>query len=163
MPARSVSGPGPSSPKARRATMLPHREARPRTSWSPSGVSRRGAIALPPFGLARATRANFLPRCTAKRYARQSRSWPPPLPPPPAGPPPTHGRPSMRPTLLPPLLAAGLLLGAGPAARARPAHKRALADYLGPFLAKKLNDCRTCHLPDAPDRKDADDKPHNPF
>src|SRR5262245_41484237 len=47
---------------------------------------------------------------------------------------------------------------------ARPAHKRALADYFGPFLAKELNDCRTCHLPDRPDAKDDDaEKPHNPF
>ena len=53
------------------------------------------------------------------------------------------------------------------ATQARPAHKKALADYLGPFLATKLNDCRTCHLPDPSDRK-ADpvaenEKPHNPF
>jgi hypothetical protein len=27
--------------------------------------------------------------------------------------------------------------------QARPAHKRALVDYFGPFLSKKLNDCRT--------------------
>ena len=33
---------------------------------------------------------------------------------------------------------------------ARPPHKKALADYFGPFFAKKLNDCRTCHLPDKP-------------
>src|SRR5262245_36878826 len=44
---------------------------------------------------------------------------------------------------------------------AKPAHKKALADYFGPFLAKKLNDCRTCHLPDQPGQED--DKPHNPF
>src|SRR5271166_3671306 len=50
---------------------------------------------------------------------------------------------------------------------ARPPYKRALADYLGPYLTPKLNDCRTCHLPDDP-RKDSavtgeGDKPHNPF
>src|SRR5207244_2407424 len=44
---------------------------------------------------------------------------------------------------------------------AKPAHKKALADYFGPFLAKKLNDCQTCHLPDK--TGDEDDKPHNPF
>jgi hypothetical protein len=48
---------------------------------------------------------------------------------------------------------------------ARPAHKRALADYFGPFLAPKLNDCRTCHLPDAAGESanGASEKPHNPF
>ncbi|MFL5245031.1 MAG: DUF1549 and DUF1553 domain-containing protein [Gemmataceae bacterium] len=61
-------------------------------------------------------------------------------------------------------VAAGLI----PAiAQARPAHKRALADYFGPFLAKKLNDCQTCHVPDKPrDAKpftEAKDKPHNVF
>lgn len=50
------------------------------------------------------------------------------------------------------------------AVEARPAHKKALADYLGPFLAKKLDDCRTCHLPDKPGAAvDEDDKPHNAF
>jgi len=48
---------------------------------------------------------------------------------------------------------------ASPAA-ARPAHKKALASYFGPFLLKNLNDCRTCHLPDG---GDDDDKQHNPF
>ncbi len=49
-------------------------------------------------------------------------------------------------------------------ADARPAHKLALAQYFGPFLPKKLNDCRTCHLPE-PAEKNSDDieKPHNPF
>jgi hypothetical protein len=55
------------------------------------------------------------------------------------------------------------LLGPSPAL-ARPAHRRALADYFGPFLAKKLNDCKTCHLPDPPGKAAADgEKPHNPF
>ena len=51
------------------------------------------------------------------------------------------------------------------AAAARPAHKQALAQYFGTYLPKKLNDCRTCHLPDAPDKKSDDDadKPHNAF
>ncbi|MCI0456203.1 MAG: DUF1549 and DUF1553 domain-containing protein [Gemmataceae bacterium] len=55
-----------------------------------------------------------------------------------------------------------LLLASSPAL-ARPAHKRALADHFGSFLARKLNDCRTCHLPDQPGAKEDDDKPHNPF
>lgn len=48
---------------------------------------------------------------------------------------------------------------------ARPAHKQALAQYFGPFLPKKMHDCRTCHVPDKPDAKtDLDgDKPHNAF
>lgn len=45
---------------------------------------------------------------------------------------------------------------------ARPPYKKALADYFGSFLAKKLNDCRTCHLPDQAGQDD-DDKPHNAF
>ena len=44
---------------------------------------------------------------------------------------------------------------------ARPAHKKALADYLGPFLDKKLNNCRTCHVPYQPGTED--EKPHNVF
>ena len=58
-----------------------------------------------------------------------------------------------------------LLLSAVPVLHARPAHKKALADFLGPFLTPKLNDCRTCHLPDPPDKKSdlTDDKPHNSF
>jgi hypothetical protein len=39
-----------------------------------------------------------------------------------------------------------------------------LADYFGPFLAKKLNDCQTCHLPDKPGADPlVAGKPHNPF
>src|SRR5262249_1924233 len=50
------------------------------------------------------------------------------------------------------------------AAGARPAYKKALAEHFGPLLAKKLNDCRTCHLPDPPGGpKDETDKPHNAF
>ena len=58
----------------------------------------------------------------------------------------------MRSTVLAAPLACLLLIPAS--ATARPAHKKALADYFGPFLAKKLNDCRTCHLPDEPDAED---------
>src|SRR2546430_1295953 len=47
---------------------------------------------------------------------------------------------------------------------AYPAHKKALADYLGPFLHKKLDDCRTCHVPAKPGEAiDETDKPHNVF
>jgi hypothetical protein len=49
---------------------------------------------------------------------------------------------------------------------ARPIHKQALADYFGPFLAPRLNDCRTCHLPDKPGEVTdglPSEKPHNPF
>ncbi len=48
---------------------------------------------------------------------------------------------------------------------ARPAHKQALGQYFGQFLSKKLNDCRMCHLPDAPNAKEEEnvEKPHNPF
>ena len=58
------------------------------------------------------------------------------------------------------LLAFAWALLASPA-WARPAHKKSLADYYGPFLDKKLNDCRTCHVPEQPGQED--DKPHNPF
>jgi hypothetical protein len=50
--------------------------------------------------------------------------------------------------------------------QARPPHRQALADYFGPFLAKKLNDCRTCHLPDPLGQSSGvlvSDKPHNAF
>jgi hypothetical protein len=59
-------------------------------------------------------------------------------------------------------LAGALAFGLSSSASARPAHKQALADYFGPFLTKKLNDCRTCHLPDRPGQS-GDDRPHNPF
>ena len=48
---------------------------------------------------------------------------------------------------------------------ARPAHKQALLDYLGPFLTPKLNDCRTCHVSgklEAANQEETD-KPHNAF
>jgi hypothetical protein len=63
------------------------------------------------------------------------------------------------------LLAGTLFLAVPHPAQARPAHKRALADYLGPYLSQQLNDCRTCHVPDSgkADPLGGDDKPHNPF
>ena len=47
-------------------------------------------------------------------------------------------------------------------AEARPPHKKTLAEHIGPSLAKRLNDCRTCHLPAKPG-DDSDEKPHNSF
>src|SRR5262245_2985771 len=62
------------------------------------------------------------------------------------------------------LLVGWLSLGTGSDLQGRPAHKRALADYLGSHLSPKLNDCRTCHQPDPPGKKVEDgDKPHNAF
>jgi hypothetical protein len=61
-----------------------------------------------------------------------------------------------------PLAAVLALLLLGPAAaQAKPAHKKAFADYMGPDLAAKLNDCRTCHLPDK--GEGGSEKPHNVF
>ena len=48
-------------------------------------------------------------------------------------------------------------------ARARPPHKKALTDYLGPGASKKLNDCRTCHLPAEDGAEPEEAPPHNPF
>jgi hypothetical protein len=50
-------------------------------------------------------------------------------------------------------------------AEARPPYKRAIADHYGKFLSKKLNDCRTCHLPEAEAKalKLPGEKPHNVF
>ncbi len=52
---------------------------------------------------------------------------------------------------------------AGLPALARPPHKKALNDYLGPGVARKLNDCRTCHLPAFEGDDTLDARPHNPF
>jgi hypothetical protein len=69
----------------------------------------------------------------------------------------------MPPTRLLALAGALLLVSAAPLS-ARPPHKQSLADHYGPYLAAKLNDCRTCHLPDKPGAKPDDpEKPHNPF
>ncbi len=62
--------------------------------------------------------------------------------------------------------ATAMLLGSGAAVDGKPPHKRALADYFGPLLPAKLNDCRTCHLPEKPGEETAPlaaDKPHNRF
>ena len=60
------------------------------------------------------------------------------------------------------IAAAWLALTALPA-HARPPHKKAMADYLGPGLARKLNDCRTCHLEPEPGADASEDRPHNAF
>jgi hypothetical protein len=60
-------------------------------------------------------------------------------------------------------IAVAWLALAVPSAHARPPHKKALADYLGPGLARKLNDCRTCHLPPEPGADPSEDRPHNAF
>jgi hypothetical protein len=52
---------------------------------------------------------------------------------------------------------------AGLPAWARPPHKKALADYLGSAAAKRLNDCRTCHLPPEEGADPQEARPHNPF
>ena len=52
---------------------------------------------------------------------------------------------------------------AGWPALARPPHRKALAEYLGPGAGKKLNDCRTCHLAPEEASDAVDEKPHNPF
>jgi len=55
-------------------------------------------------------------------------------------------------------------LGCASLSFARPPYKKALADHFGPLLAKKLNDCRTCHLPEQPGAKhNEEEKPHNVF
>lgn len=53
---------------------------------------------------------------------------------------------------------AALLVGAG-LASAKPAHLKAVADYVGPTMAKKLNQCQLCHL----EGGDESEKPHNDF
>ncbi len=55
------------------------------------------------------------------------------------------------------------MIATDPPAQARPPHKKALADYLGPGLARKLNDCRTCHLVPEEGADPAEDRPHNAF
>jgi Protein of unknown function (DUF1553)/Protein of unknown function (DUF1549) len=48
-------------------------------------------------------------------------------------------------------------------ALARPAYKKALADRLGQRLARKLDDCRTCHVPAGRAAEGDEPRPHNPF
>jgi hypothetical protein len=55
------------------------------------------------------------------------------------------------------------LVASGLPAQARPPYKKALADYLGPGLARKLNDCRTCHQVPEEGADAAEDRPHNAF
>jgi hypothetical protein len=58
---------------------------------------------------------------------------------------------------------ASWLIVTGRPAQARPPHKKALADYLGPGLARKLNDCRTCHVVPEEGADASEDRPHNAF
>src|SRR5262245_30562447 len=60
------------------------------------------------------------------------------------------------------LLALAVVCLIVPAVSARPPHKQALAQHLGPYLPAKLNACTTCHLPDAPGAAEGE-KPHNDF
>src|SRR5690348_5223996 len=59
-------------------------------------------------------------------------------------------------------MAAWLGLTALPA-MARPPHKMAMADYLGPGLVPKLNDCRTCYLEPEEGSDPMEERPHNSF
>jgi hypothetical protein len=61
------------------------------------------------------------------------------------------------------ILVTASLTTSGPPAVARPPHKKALADFLGAGMAKKLNDCRTCHLPADEGAEALDARPHNAF
>jgi hypothetical protein len=65
------------------------------------------------------------------------------------------------------LLVVGVFLLIAAPAHARPPYKKALADFLGLPNSSKLNDCRTCHLPDPPGKENdplaATAKPHNAF
>ena len=66
------------------------------------------------------------------------------------------------PILIVSLLAWGLL----PAGlQARPPYKKALVAWLKLPPASRLNDCRTCHLPEKPgsDPTVESERPHNPF
>jgi hypothetical protein len=62
------------------------------------------------------------------------------------------------------VLRVGAIVGAlACSALARPPHKKALADYLGPGQARKLNDCRTCHVPTEEGSDAGEAPPHNAF
>src|SRR5437870_1628512 len=71
----------------------------------------------------------------------------------------------MRHALARTFLAALAVLTFAPAADARPPYRKALADFLGPYMTPRLNDCRTCHVPDdgKGDPLDPGDRPHNAF
>jgi hypothetical protein len=58
---------------------------------------------------------------------------------------------------------AAWLAASGFSAQARPPHKKALADYLGPDLPRKLNDCRTCHVEPEEGADPDEPRPHNAF
>src|SRR5262245_56320267 len=73
-----------------------------------------------------------------------------------------NGKPAMRRCCI---LGFCVFFASAAIAEARPAHKQAFADYFGHYLPRKLNDCRTCHLPDPPGVKleEGSEKPHNAF
>src|SRR5262249_33845300 len=65
------------------------------------------------------------------------------------------------------VLGAAIVAWQTPWPPARRAHRKALADFIGPSFAAKLNDCRTCHQPqspeDAAEALELGAKPHNAF
>jgi hypothetical protein len=64
------------------------------------------------------------------------------------------------------LFAAALaLLWSSSVVLATPQNRKTFAEHFGPFLAKKLNDCRLCHLPEKPGVVPGEetDRPHNSF
>ena len=71
---RSAPGGGPGAPKARRATVLPHRAAKSRSGWRSWGVRGRGARSYPTSDLHHGTNRNGLPRSTTKFFDWQRRS-----------------------------------------------------------------------------------------
>ncbi len=72
-----------------------------------------------------------------------------------------------RPSLHLALVAAGALLTLAPAERAdaKPMHLKSLGEHYGTFLAGRLNQCGTCHLPSTTGKapESLADLPHNPF
>jgi hypothetical protein len=69
-------------------------------------------------------------------------------------------------TLLGMTASLGVVLALPAGVRARPPYRKALADFLGLANSSRLNDCRTCHLPDKPGTPAAAlpaHKPHNAF
>src|SRR5438045_2280559 len=64
-----------------------------------------------------------------------------------------------------PTIAAIAILAACAPARGTPANRRAFADFFGPFLSRRLDNCGACHLPVKPGTIPTSlaDFPHNPF
>lgn len=61
--------------------------------------------------------------------------------------------------------AAVVLLWGSSVVIATPQNRKTFAEHFGPFLTKKLNDCRLCHLPEKAGAIPGEetDRPHNPF